>query len=122
MGLFQLILIFSLKVFADDQLQVKLTYDPLVDEIADNYQAGPYLIYDCIEKHWVCVLEPYYTSCQEQRKKDLDLAEEFSHSCAPIGKFPNKVSCFQRQLFLTTHDHGDRFCIKDEWKQKIQSM
>jgi hypothetical protein len=105
---------------ADDQLQVKLTYDPLVDVISEKYEAGPYLIYDCQEKHWVCVLEPYFIACEDQRKMDSSLIENAKHSCAPIGKFPNKISCFQRQLFLTTHHHGDRFCIKDDWKQKIQ--
>ncbi len=112
--------IFLFNANADDQLQVKLTYDPVVDAISDKYEAGPYLIYDCLKKHWVCVLEPYYTACEDQRKNDLAFIEESGHSCAPLGKFPNKISCFQRQLFLATHNHGDRFCIKDEWKQKIE--
>lgn len=114
MGHFQLVLfiIFGFFAFADNQLRVRLTYDPLIDDISDKYQAGPYLIYDCLERHWVCVLESYYSLCHEQRKKDLDLVENDLFSCAPIGKFPNKISCFQRQLFLTTHHHGDTFCIK----------
>ena len=92
-------------------------YDPLVDDISEKYEAGAYLIYDCEEKHWVCVLEPYFKICREKREKDL-LNQSYLYSCAPIGEFPNKKSCFQRQLFLTTHNYGARFCVKDYWKSK----
>ena len=119
--LLHLVLISSLNLMADDQLRVKLTYDPVVDIISEKYEAGSYLIYDCVEKYWVCVLESYYKLCEEQRKTELVLSEEPFHSCAPIGKFPNKISCFQRQLFLTTHNHGQRFCVKDSWKKKVQN-
>ncbi len=118
MIVFYLFFLFSFQIFADDRPKLNLSYDPVVDIISDNYESGPYLIYDCLEKHWVCVLENYFTRCEEQRGKDLSYSEGPAHSCAPIGKFPNKISCFQRQLFLTTHNYGDRFCIKDNWKQK----
>jgi hypothetical protein len=92
-------------------------YDPLVDDISEKYQAGAYLIYDCQEKHWVCVLQDDFKTCEEKRAKD-NLSESYLHTCAPIGEFPNKKSCFQRQLFLTTHNYGARFCVKDYWKAK----
>lgn len=92
-------------------------YDPRVDEISDNYEAGPYLIYDCQAGHWVCVLAPYYLSCQQQREKDLK-SGSLSLSCAPMGEFLNKKSCFQQQLFLVGQAQGNRFCISDSWKQK----
>jgi hypothetical protein len=93
-------------------------FDPKTDIIADNYDAGAFLIYDCKEKHWTCVTEEFYTECKEKRSRDLASLEDTKHSCAPIGSFPTKRSCFQRQLFLTTHNHGERFCVKDEWKSK----
>ena len=93
-------------------------FDPKTDIIAGNYDAGPYLIYDCKEKHWVCVMEEFYKECGEKRKRDLASVDDTKYSCAPIGEFPTKKGCFQRQLFMTTHNHGERFCIKDQWKQK----
>ena len=111
--------LFLQTLWAQDRYQVKTGYDPVTDIISENYETGAFLIYDCAEKHWVCVLETYYLSCEERRKMDEKNSEEIFHSCAPIGKFPNKFSCFQRQLFLTTQNHGDRFCIKDSWKLKI---
>jgi len=95
-------------------------FDPKTDIIADNYDAGPFLMYDCKEKHWVCVMEEFYKDCEDKRKREIASVNETKHSCAPIGSFPTKKSCFQRQLFLTTHNHGDRFCIKDEWKSKAE--
>lgn len=90
----------------------------LQDIISEEYEAGPFLVYDCKDKHWVCVQPSYYENCKDLRKRDLARTEELYHTCAPAGKFPTKRSCFQRQLFLTTHNHGNRFCIKDKWKEK----
>lgn len=100
-----------------DQVKSLAGYDPVEDAIADNYEAGPFLIYDCQEKHWVCVLESYYKECGKKRLKD-GTDKRTHHSCAPIGEFPTKKSCFQRMLYMTTHNHGTRFCVKDEWKNK----
>ena len=102
---------------ADDGPRSLAGYDPLVDIISENYEAGSYLIYDCEEGHWTCVLESYYTDCAQKRKRDLASTKE-THSCAPIGEFPTKKSCFQRQLFYTTHGFGQRFCMKDKWKAR----
>lgn len=89
-----------------------------MDAISENYDAGSWLIYDCEEKHWTCVLESNYRECEEKRKKDFNLPNEVYHSCAPIGQFPTKRSCFQRQLFMVSQNYGQRFCIKDSWKNK----
>lgn len=93
-------------------------FDARRDIISDKYEAGAFLIYDCEDHHWVCVLEPYYKACEEKRSLELLKSDALFHSCAPVGEFPNKWSCFQRQLFLTTHEHGNRFCVRDEWKSK----
>jgi hypothetical protein len=110
-------LIYSSFVWSDSQPKSLAGFDSKTDIIADNYEAGPFLIYDCKEKHWVCVMEPFYKECQNQRLKDEN-EKSVEHSCAPISEFPTKKSCFQRQLFLTSQHHGNRFCIKDQWKQK----
>lgn len=93
-------------------LKVKIGPDPSTDIISENYEAGPFLMYDCSNQHWVCVLESYYNECEKNRQTEL-LTDKTEHSCAPMGEFPNKISCFQRQLFLTTHNHGTRFCVKN---------
>jgi hypothetical protein len=113
-----LFILLPIIIVADDQDRFIVGYDVKTDLIADNYEAGAFLIYDCVEKHWVCVLEEYSKDCHEKRLKDLESRDSPIYSCAPIGVFPNKRSCFQRMLFMITHNHGTRFCIKSEWKQK----
>jgi hypothetical protein len=113
-----LLILISFAALADDQGKSVAGFDPRTDVIADNYDAGAYLIYDCKEKHWTCVVEENFKECGEKRTRDLASAEVVTHSCAPIGLFPTKRSCFQRQLFMVTHNHGARFCLKDNWKEK----
>jgi hypothetical protein len=113
-----LTLIVSFSVMAQDQGKLVTGYDIKTDVIADNYEAGSYLIYDCKERHWTCVLEEYYKECTEKRENDRLSLDEPYHSCAPIEKLSNKRSCFQRQLYLTANNYGERFCIKDSWKEK----
>lgn len=112
-----IILIISVQLGLAQERQTALVSDLREDIISDDYQAGAFLIYNCEKKHWVCVLENYYKECQDQRAQDNKNRGTF-HTCAPIGKFPSKKSCFQRVLYLTSHNHGDRFCLKDQWKEK----
>lgn len=107
----------SMSAVADDGDKILNGYDPTVDIISENYEAGPFLIYDCEEKHWTCVLESYYKTCEEKRAKDLH-DKKVNVRCAPIGALPNKKSCFQRQLFMVSQNHGDKFCVGTDWKQK----
>lgn len=114
-------MIFSLMTMtlalADDGEKILSGFDPSRDVISEKYFAGPYLIYDCEEKHWVCVMEDDFKECQKKRDEDKNNKKEIL-GCAPLGSFPTKKSCFQRQLFLTGQNHGTRFCISDEWKEK----
>ena len=92
-------------------------YELSQDAISDKYIAGAFLIYDCKEKHWVCVLKDDFSECRENRDKSI--AGRKKHlPCAPIGEFPTKRSCFQRQLYLSGHAHGNRFCLLDELKKE----
>jgi hypothetical protein len=108
---------FAPVLLADSGEKVLNGYDAAVDVIAENYEAGPFLIYDCVEKHWTCVLESYYKDCQVRREKDIH-EKKLDLSCAPIAGLNNKKSCFQKQLFMVSQNMGERFCIGDDWKQK----
>ena len=120
MTIMTLLLLCGLGCFPLRAQEEKFTtgFDARRDIVSDKYEAGAFLIYDCEDHHWVCVLESYYKACEEKRSLDLERSEALLHSCAPIGEFPNKWSCFQRQLFLVTHEHGNRFCVIDQWKSK----
>ena len=102
---------------ADSGEKVLNGYDPKVDIISEDYEAGPFLIYDCVQNHWTCVLESYYKECEKKRSEDLHFKKE-QMSCAPVGELPNKKSCFQKQLFLVSQNVGYRFFIGPVWQQK----
>jgi hypothetical protein len=87
------------------------------DVISEDYVAGQFLIYDCKQDHWACVLKEYHDECAEKRNDDLDMGKKHLR-CAPLGRFLTKKSCFQRQLYLTGQNHGARFCLSDLWKQR----
>lgn len=92
-------------------------FDPKTDLISEKYDAGPHLIYDCEDGHWVCVMPEFYEQCQLKRDED-QLANKVHTRCAPIGEFPTKRSCFQRQLYLTSNNYAPNFCVLGRWKQK----
>jgi hypothetical protein len=102
---------------ADSGEKVLNGYDPKVDIISEDYEAGPFLIYDCVQQHWTCVLESYYKDCEKKRVSDLHFKKEYLR-CAPVAELPNKKSCFQKQLFLVSQNFGQRFCIGPAWQQK----
>jgi len=113
-----LFLIMSISsVSADDGEKVLNDFDPRTDIISEKYEAGPYLIYNCQEKHFVCVMEANYKECEEQRSKD-NAEKKLELSCAPISKMLNKKSCFQQQLFFVSQNQGTKFCVGESWKQK----
>lgn len=102
---------------ADDGSDAPPDFRMNEDRIADAYWAGAFLMYDCEEGHWVCVLKEDYKVCEEKREK-AKLNKEKNLPCAPIGEFPTKRSCFQRELFLSGQAHGHRFCLLDELKRE----
>lgn len=92
-------------------------FDPRRDIISADYIAGEFLIYDCLNKHWVCVMEEYFTKCEEQRVEDSAAGKTFAR-CAPLKKFPVKFSCYQQQLRLVSNVDATKLCILDKWKAK----
>jgi hypothetical protein len=106
---------------AFDGEKVLAGHDSKTDLIADNYEAGRFLMYDCLEGHWVCVGDPFYQNCLAKRTQELQ-EKKFKASCAPLGPFPTKKSCFQRQLFMTSNFHGTQFCTLKDGKEKEISL
>ena len=93
-------------------------FDAAADVITEDTIAGSWLIYDCQEQHWTCVIKADFDECAELRKKDK-IKRIKRLRCAPIGEFPTKKSCFQRQLYMVGQSHGSRVCVNDRWKQRM---
>lgn len=105
---------------ADTELprtKVAKDFDPRTDIISDDLQAGPYLIYDCTKKSWICVLKEHFTECENKRKEDESNQKTYAR-CAPLIEYSVKFACFQEQLRLATNVDSEKLCVLDSWKQQ----
>ena len=76
-------------------------FDSAKDEISDKYMAGPHLVYDCEDKHWVCIADEEKKECVEGR--DLSrLKKGRSLKCTYFKSFEDKSGCFQAQLKIVS--------------------
>ena len=96
-------------------------FDPRRDVLSADYLAGPFLIYDCQNKHWVCVMEEFFEECRQLREEDKRFNKDTAR-CAPVGEFAVKFSCFQEQLRLTTNVDPSRLCVLENWKRKTINL
>lgn len=114
-----LILLLTMSVaFAEEVDKVEpADFNPAADNISEKYFAGAFLIYDCEEGHFVCVYPEDYKACESKRAEAIKKKEK-NLPCAPIGEFPTKRSCFQRDLYLAGQAHGRRFCLLDQLKKE----
>jgi len=110
-------LFFTNQIFSDSGAKYLNGHDPRVDVISEKYDAGPFLIYNCKDQHYVCVMADSNKDCEDQRAQAIH-EKKLEMDCAPVAEFPNKKSCFQQQLFLVSQNHGTRFCIGPDWKTK----
>lgn len=81
--------------------------DPNLDAL---YKRGPYLVYDCNTRHWVCTRELEYNRCRIQRKEAL-LDFEDVLPCATFDIFDKRQDCWQRQQELTDVAKYEQFCM-----------
>lgn len=91
-----------------------LQQDPNMDV---KYQKGPWLVYDCLDNHWVCTRELEYRQCQSHRKKAI-LDNEKELPCAYFNKFKSQESCWIEQTKLTNRAEPYLFCLHPEEQKK----
>lgn len=74
-----------------------------------KYTRGPYLIYDCKDKHWVCAGKAEFNYCQESRDFQIKERSE-SLGCVPVRSFNTEIDCNSSQKKLTSRAVATRFC------------
>ena len=82
----------------------------------NNYQRGPYLVYDCSEKHWVCTGDSEFKRCKRIREKAIKDNKK-NLPCGMIKGFKSERQCHQFQLKLTSRNDYSRFCFHDEYRK-----
>jgi hypothetical protein len=82
----------------------------LEPRISERYYRGRYLIYDCKDRHYVCVNLPSFYNCQEQRQKEID-EKTVLFSCAPLKQFKSQKECFDTNYALIHRVTNKSFCV-----------
>ncbi len=79
-------------------------------ELSEKWVQGPALVYDCDERHWVCVTGDKHGQCREQHDARLASKAPFL-GCVPGTVFATPAECFARQRELIVLSVFPRACI-----------
>ena len=94
-------------------LNVGVDFDNESPTLDAFYVRGPYLVYDCTTKHWVCTGELEYNRCVVQREEAiLDLT--YNLPCAVFDMYHKRKDCHDAQINLTNTARFERFCLNTD--------
>ncbi len=83
----------------------------LDSELSLKYQRGEFLIYDCVDEHWVCSAEPEFNRCKHER--DFALKERNRElPCIPVQKFISEAVCQKTQVRLVDENRYKQDCFQ----------
>lgn len=80
------------------------------------YQRGEYLIYNCIDGHWVCSGKAEFESCKETRNEALK-DKDTKLPCAPVRVFQSEKDCVAHQASLVNANTENRFCLHPDRRE-----
>ena len=81
-------------------------------QISTKYKQGKFLIYDCLDRHFVCVNDTSFKFCRSERD-NTDRRLNVYLPCAPIKRFINLDLCLA-ELNLRIYEASDkRFCLSE---------
>lgn len=74
--------------------------------------SGSYLVYDCLNKKYVCVDDFTNNKCIDSRQKSLN-ENSLLLNCAPLKKFDTFYNCTRANLFAIGDARPVRFCFRE---------
>ena len=110
---FLLFLIMSASVHGqqpESEGQDILLKDPYLSVL---YQRGKFLIYNCLDQHWVCAGEGEFAACLLEREESI-ADNQRALPCAPVQEFSSEQACNKYQRDLTDFNMENRFCLHPE--------
>ncbi|MBL6991750.1 MAG: hypothetical protein ISR65_18355 [Bacteriovoracaceae bacterium] len=76
-----------------------------------KYRLGAYLIYDCIDRYYVCGDFESFTECKDRREITLKKKKEIL-ACAPIQDFKTFDECFAAVYEKIHTIASKKFCLR----------
>ena len=115
--IFYLLLIFPLQAqYALDSLNGGIVKDSLGGKpISQRFVDGRYLIYECDDKHYVCVDEEGYEKCQYIRR-NRKIGQFENLGCAPLKVYDDVAKCFEKQKSMIGSAKNIPFCFKSNFQ------
>ena len=93
-------------------------FDDTRDVISSKYVTGAYLLYDCEDQHWVCVIQETKEKCEQKRHNELKRGKHHL-SCFSAEVFENYKQCTVHQQRLTSSGLNPRVCLHPEVRQRF---
>lgn len=93
-------------------------YDPLKNFISAKYEAGPALVYDCLDKHWVCTGPNEHSVCSERRLENIQEGR-IELNCMPDQIFPTIKECFEYIPRLIARGNVPRGCLHPAHRRRF---
>ncbi len=85
--------------------------------LSTKYFKGEVLVYDCVDRHFVCTSLVSATECREERDSFL-AKNRFELPCAPIKSFNTHEECSEEQ-YKRVHDIPNRVWCFNEKKLRF---
>ena len=82
-------------------------------QMTDGYSSGPFLIYDCNKRSFICVDELNFNECRSERKFAIQ-QRYFNLPCAPLKEFKHYNYCVDQQYELVHNISRRDFCFANE--------
>ncbi len=95
-----------------------MEFDFNKDSLSDKWYAGPNLIYDCEDKHWVCVTKVDLVKCTELRRLALKSGKR-ELDCVPGDVFERREECLDRQKHLISGAKYPRVCLHPSERSRL---
>ena len=93
-------------------------FDPKRDYLSNKYVAGTGLIYDCEDKHWVCVEQSIFETCKADNAKDIE-AGRTELSCVATQLYGTKKECFARHREVIVRGDVPRTCLLPKERRRF---
>lgn len=111
-----IIMIFSLMQFS--WAEETDNFDETRNLISSKYVTGGYLLYDCEDQHWVCVIKDNKEACDKKREKELRSGKHLL-SCFSGEMFQSYRECSQKQKRLTKTAMFPRVCLHPDVRGRL---
>lgn len=95
---------------AEDIYRSESNFEPIISE---KYSRGKNLIYDCFDKHYVCVSDVNYDDCRSLRDLAIEKRKVIL-PCAPLKVYDSQISCFSSYYTLIHQKTYKGFCIRQQ--------